>query len=67
MQTPLSDWVDAIYATLATAPTDVLKQLEQQLVINSALADPEGARASWGLLPEHQMVTPLESVTAPSG
>jgi hypothetical protein len=44
------------------APSDVLEKLEDHLVINAALADPEGARETWGLLPEHQIRTPLEKV-----
>lgn len=57
-----STWLDAIYASVASAPHDVLEKLEDQLVINAALADPVGARESWGLLPEHQIHTPLEQV-----
>lgn len=60
---PLSDWLDAVYASLVGAPFDVLERLEDNLVINAALADPEGARESWGLLPEHQIHTPLEQLT----
>lgn len=58
------DWLDAVYASLVTAPTDVLVKLEDSLVVNAALADPEGARETWGLLPEHQIHTPLERVRA---
>jgi hypothetical protein len=57
-----SAWLDAVYASVATAPHDVLEKLEDQLVINAALADPVGARETWGLLPEHQIHTPLERV-----
>jgi len=57
-----SDWLDAIYASVADAPHDLLERLEDSLVINAALADPVGARATWGLLPEHQIHTPLERV-----
>lgn len=57
-----ADWLDAVYASLVTAPHDVLVKLEDSLVVNAALADPEGARETWGLLPEHQIHTPLERV-----
>jgi hypothetical protein len=57
-----SAWLDAVYASVATAPHDVLEKMEDQLVINAALADPVGARETWGLLPEHQIHTPLEQV-----
>jgi hypothetical protein len=57
-----SAWLDAIYASVATAPHDVLEKLEDRLVINAALADPKGARETWGLEPEHQIHTSLEQV-----
>jgi hypothetical protein len=39
----------------------VLEKLNDQLVIAAVQADPEGARATWGLLPEHQVHTPAEA------
>lgn len=56
--------MDAVYASLVSAPHDVLVKLEDQLVVNAALADPVGARETWGLLPEHQIHTPLERMQA---
>jgi hypothetical protein len=58
----IGDWVDAIHASLVTAPTDVLKSLNQTLIVAAVQADPEGARATWGLLPEHQVTRPAEEV-----
>jgi len=54
---PLDSWLDVIHASLATAPHDVLKRLNESFVVNAAIADPEGARKTWGQLPEHR-VTP---------
>lgn len=54
---PLDGWLDAVHASLVTAPHDVLKHLNDQLVVQAAMADPKGARETWGMLPEHQ-VTP---------
>jgi len=58
---PLADWVDIIHATLASAPHEVLTKLNEQFVINAVLADPEGARATWGALPEHQLKQSAEA------
>jgi hypothetical protein len=58
----LSGWLDAVYASIADAPHEVLERLETHLVTTSALADPQGARDTWGLLPEHQLHAPLEQV-----
>jgi hypothetical protein len=57
---PLDDLIAAIHASLVTAPVPVLEKLNDQLVIAAVQADPEGARATWGLLPEHQVHTPAE-------
>jgi hypothetical protein len=59
---PLDAWLDAVHAIVATTPTDVLKKINDNLTVNAAMADPEGARESWGLLPEHQINTPAEKV-----
>jgi hypothetical protein len=56
----LDGFVDAIHATIATAPADVLKKLNDQLIIAAVQVDPERARASWGLLPEHQITPSAE-------
>jgi hypothetical protein len=58
---PLDAWVDIIHATLAAAPHEVLGKLNDQFVINAVLADPVGARETWGQLPEHQIKTPAET------
>lgn len=58
---PLPDWLDAIHATLASAPHDVLKSLNDQFVVNAVMADPKGARETWGVLPEHQVTPPAAS------
>jgi hypothetical protein len=57
---PIDRWIAAIHATLVTAPIDSLKQLNQQLVVAEVQVDPERARATWGLLPEHQVTAPAE-------
>jgi hypothetical protein len=61
-------YLDAIHAIMVTAPDgtrDRLKQLNDQLVVATAMADPKRARKDWGLRPEHQVVKPLEQVVAP--
>lgn len=57
---PLDDLVAAIHATLASAPVDALKSINEQLVVAAVQVDPERARRTWGLLPEHQVTTPAE-------
>jgi hypothetical protein len=51
--TPVAVWLDAVYAAYAEAPHQVLEKLSKQLVIKGAMVDPEGARETWGQLPEH--------------
>lgn len=46
-------WLDAVYATYAEAPHEVLEKLTKQMVIKEAMIDPEGARETWGQRPEH--------------
>jgi hypothetical protein len=53
LRTALSDWCDAVWAILAEAPGDRLEKLLDQFVTLEAMIDPERARATWGLLPEH--------------
>lgn len=65
-----STWLDAVYAIVATAPMEVLKALDQQLLIASARIAPD--RETWGLLPEHQramrgLVTPDAEIPPPPG
>jgi hypothetical protein len=49
----VSVWLDAVYATYAEAPHEVLEKLTKQMVIKEAMIDPEGARETWGRRPEH--------------
>lgn len=49
---PASDYLDALYAIVADAPHDVLKELAKQITIAGAKLAPD--RDTWGLLPEHQ-------------
>jgi hypothetical protein len=53
-RTSISTWCDAVWAILAEAPADVLDKLADHFAINEAARDPERARETWGLLPEHQ-------------
>ena len=46
-------WLDAVYAAYADAPHEVLGKLNKQMVIKGAMIDPEEARKTWGLAPEH--------------
>lgn len=57
MSTPLSVWLDAVYATWADAPHKLLTEAMKQLSIQEAKLDPERARETWGLRPEHQAVS----------
>lgn len=50
----------AIHASVVTAPGDALKKLNDQLIIAEVQVDPERARATWGMRPEHQVTTPAE-------
>lgn len=50
----LGPWLDAVYAAFADAPHDVLDKLNREMVVKSAMIDPEEARATWGTLPEHR-------------
>lgn len=67
---PLDLYLDAIHAIMVTIPEGTkerLKSLNDQLVVATAMADPERARKDWGLRPEHQVVRPLEQVAQPPG
>lgn len=57
---PIDDWVMAVHATIATAPVDVMKRLNNQMIIADVQARPDRMRESWGLRPEHQVTTPAE-------
>lgn len=65
---PPDAYLDAIHVIMTTIPEgtkDSLKKLNDQLVVATAMADPERARKDWGLRPEHQVVRPLETVGQP--
>jgi hypothetical protein len=44
----------AIWAILLEAPSDQIKAVQDQLIVSEAIRNPEKARETWGLLPEHQ-------------
>jgi hypothetical protein len=54
LRTPLADALDLIYVILTEIPHEVLTCLRDGLTTAEAMIDPEGARATWGLLPDHQ-------------
>lgn len=47
-------WLDAAWACVIDAPYEALKAAMQQMTKGMARIRPEAARATWGLLPEHQ-------------
>lgn len=49
----LGVWLDAVYAAYADAPHRVLTELNKQMVIKEAMIDPDEARKTWGIRPEH--------------
>lgn len=56
---PLRAWCDAVYAILISAPSNLserIKGLDSGLITAAAVNDPVGARADWGMRPEHQRV-----------
>jgi hypothetical protein len=57
LSTPLSVWLDAVYAAWADAPHEVLQKAMQHFVVAEARLDPERARDTWGLQPEHQALS----------
>lgn len=54
LNTPLDVWLDAVYAVSVEAPYEALEKLNKQMIVKSAMVDPEAARETWGALPEHQ-------------
>ena len=53
LHTPLSDWLDAVYAAyLDGPPEETLKKAHQQTVIGAAKLRPD--RDTWGLEPDHR-------------
>lgn len=54
LSTPLHVWLDAVYALWADAPHKLLEEAMKRFAIQEAKIDPERARATWGLRPEHQ-------------
>lgn len=57
LSTSLHVWLDAVYAAWADAPHQLLREAMKQLAIQEARIDPERARESWGLRPEHQALS----------
>lgn len=53
MSTDLSVWLDAVYAAWVDTPFDQLDKINQQWVKQVARLDPEEARKTWGMRPEH--------------
>lgn len=52
LQTPLPDWLDAVYAAYLDAPEHtVLKDAHRQTVVGAARIRPD--RDTWGLDPDH--------------
>lgn len=52
LHTPLSEWLDAVYAAYLDGPgSDVLKKAHEQVVIAAARVRPD--RSTWGLEPDH--------------
>lgn len=54
LSTPIDIWLDAAYAAWADAPHEVLQKAMKHFIVQEAKLDPERARATWGLRPEHQ-------------
>lgn len=54
LSTDLSVWLDAVYAAWAEAPHEVLQKAVKLFSVLEARIDPERARETWGLRPEHQ-------------
>ncbi len=50
----IATYCDAVWSILVDAPFDRLEKIQDSLVVQEAVADPERARETWGLLPEHQ-------------
>ena len=50
----LKTYCDAAWSILVDAPFEQLQKIQERLIIQEAIADPEKARETWGLLPEHQ-------------
>jgi hypothetical protein len=49
----LKTYVDAAWAILVDAPYERLEKIQDKLIVAEAMANPEAARETWGLLPEH--------------
>lgn len=54
LSTPLHVWLDAVYTIWVDAPHELLQKVMKQLITQEARIDPERARETWGLRPEHQ-------------
>lgn len=57
LSTPLHLWLDAVYAAWADAPHNVLEEAMKSFIVQEARIDPERARETWGLRPEHQRLS----------
>lgn len=62
---PLTTYLAAVYAILAEAPHDRLEGLMDRMITGSAMADPDGARDTWGLQPEH-LARAMKAEAAPA-
>lgn len=52
LQTPIRQWLDAVYATWVDAPHEVLEKAAKSMTLRSAMLRPD--RSTWGKLPEHR-------------
>ena len=67
----LKTYVDATWAIIADAPYERLEKIQDKLIVAEAMANPEAARETWGILPEHQRsaagAEALQAPELPSG
>lgn len=55
LRTPLTTWLDSVYAIVADAPHEFLEKLWPKIAQLAARVKPD--RETWGVLPEHQALT----------
>lgn len=66
LSTRLDVWLDAAYAAWVRAPFEVLDKVSAVMARQVARIDPEEARKTWGLRPEHRALAGnLETGGAP--
>lgn len=53
-RTALSAYCAAVWAIVVEAPHEAIQKITDQLIVSEAVRDPERARETWGVLPEHQ-------------